>query len=169
MTRWLFRSELEQGIVLLQKFLHESFDDLGLGLSRLLLIFLHQAVESIFNLNLSAAFDLKTYLVPFAPHLLPEFEDFELLLHRPLVSFHVRVNHVDPPLATLPRFPVATPTHSLVELLCDPSPLFRLNRRTGGSHGRARRLHCDLLSDAFQNVRFSGCPGSLLSLDVLDE
>ena len=56
--------------------LHDALDDLGLPLLArlvlLLFVFLEQAVEAVFDLDLGAALDLQTNLVPLAPHLLPQ-------------------------------------------------------------------------------------------------
>lgn len=84
--------------------------------------------------------------MPLAPHFLPKLEDLELLLQRPLVSLHVGVDHVDPPLATLARFPLAPVAHSLVEFFSNPSPLFWL--LIGSIRLRSLRLLRNLLGNA---------------------
>ena len=56
--------------------------------------------------------------------------------------------------------------HSLVKLLRDTGPFFRL---LAGTEVRSCTLNADLLSYAFKNFRFPRCPARLLALYVLDE
>lgn len=102
--------------------------------------------------------------MPFAAKSLPELQDLVLFLKLPLVALHVRVDHVDPPFTALARFPMASVTHSLVELLRNPGPLLGLGTRLS-----ALGLGGDFLSDALEYLGLTGGPSRLLALDVLDE
>ena len=127
------------------------------------LIFLDQAIESIFNLYLSPAFNLKADIVPPTAFLPPNAQNLVLLLCGPFVSTHIRINHVNPALTTLPRLALAARTNSLVKLLCNPGPLLRL------PVVRHATLRSNLLCDPFKNLSFLGGPCRLFTLDILEE
>jgi len=126
---------------LVAQFGERSFDYFGLALPvSALRVFFYQAVETVLYLNLSAAFDLKTNLVPLATELFPELENFALLLGGPLIAAHVRIDHIDPAFATLARFTVTAWPNCPIEFLCDARPLLRLIQIAGHA------LSCDFLS-----------------------
>ena len=130
-----------------------------------LLFFLDEAVESVFDLNFSSPFHQQADLMPLAAMLFPQLENFVLFLRGPLVPAHVRIDDIDPALAALPGFPLAALADSLIELLGDARPLFRL----AGSVTVLHALRGDLFGDFSEDFGFTGRPGRLLPLDVLDE
>ena len=103
--------------------------------------------------------------MPLAAVLFPQLENFVLFFGGPLVSSHVRIDDIDPALATLPGFSLAALADCLVEFLGDASPLFRL----AGSVSVLHALGCDLLGNFAQNFGFTGRPSRFLPLDILDE
>jgi len=154
------------GLVLLQGLLQftvackhlfkNAINNLGLSLSGLaaLLIFLDQAIETIFDLYLCATFDKQAYFMPFTPVLFPELEYFVLFFRCPFVSSHIRVDNIDPSLTALPRLSLTAGAYSLIELFSNSGPLFRLTNRVPALH--ALRGH--LLSNLAEDFRFSCRP-----------
>ena len=111
--------------------LHDALHNLGLSLLArlifLLFVFLEQAVEAVFHLDLGAALDLQTNLVPLAPELLPQFQYIVLFFYGPFVAPHTRIDHVDPPLSALSRLPLTPRPYRPVKLFCNTRPFFRLH------------------------------------------
>ena len=89
-------------------------------------ILFDQAIKTVLDLNFCATFNVLADIMPLAAKLRPHLEDFEFFLRSPLVASHIRVDDVDPAFATLTWLPGAPRADSLVELLCNASPLFRL-------------------------------------------
>ena len=163
-----FRSaEILQLAVVCKHLFKDTVNYLRLSLYQLtaLLFFLDQAIETIFDLDLSASLDKQAYLMPFASMLFPELEDLVLFLGRPLVATHVRINDVDPPLATLARLPLTALTDGLIELFGDARPLFWLADGVPALHALRR----DIVGNFTEDLRFAGRPGRLLALDILDK
>lgn len=150
---------------------HDALDDLWLSLSRLTLrlVLLQQAIEPILNLDLRASLYLEAYLVPLATQFLPELQDVIFLFNSPFVAPHVRIDHIDPALSTLPWFALAAWADSFVEFFGDACPLLRLGQccRTGFSACGLYRLSCDFLSNAFEYLSFPSSPGRLFPFNVL--
>ena len=130
-----------------------------------LLFFLDQAIETILDLDLGASLDQQAYLMPFAPVLFPELEDFVLFLRGPFVATHVRINDIDPPFAALARLPLTALSDGLIELFGDACPLFWLADRVPALHALRR----DIVGNFAEDLGFAGRPGRLLALDILDK
>lgn len=101
--------------------------------------------------------------MPLASEFFPELEDAIFFFDGPFVASHTRIDDVDPALTTLPRFPMATWSHRLVEFFSDTSPLLGLIQIA------AHALRGNVLSDFLENLSLPGRPRRLLALDVLDE
>ena len=103
-------------------------------------------VESVLDLIIVASFDKVGHLFPLATKLLVQFDEFEVLLLRPLIFYDIWVGLVQPALTALPR---QTTRH----LVCDFLPLYHLVR---------------VAHDGFaEHFVFRGRPSNFANLDLV--
>jgi len=115
-------------------------------------IFINQAVETIFYLNLGAPVDLQTHFVPLAAELFPELENLELLLRGPLIAAYARIDNIEPTFTTLARLAVTAWPNCLIEFLRYTRP------RLGLIQIYAHALSCYLFGYILKNLCFVGRP-----------